>query len=98
MKYRMHTWLLVSILAAVFTLTGCPPKKKLAIDEKPAEEKVDETAQNDAADKAAADAANSVEIKQDWTDIPNLQVIQFGYDSATLDDAARSTLKSNVAI
>ncbi len=98
MKHRMNAWMLISILATAVALTGCPPKKKLAIDEKAKEEQPQEDANKDANADSNADAANSIQIKQDWTEIPNLQMIQFGYDSATLDDAARSVLKSNVAI
>ncbi len=89
--------MLLSVLLGGFVLTGCPPKKKLAIEEKPAEEVVVE-------DPNAADAANKqlapgdIEIMQDWTDVPSLQAVQFDYDSATLNDAARATLKTNVAI
>src|SRR4051812_19256693 len=86
---RLNTWMMISILAGAFALTGCPPKKKLAIDEKATEEKTDENADANADANKNALQPGDVQIQQDWTEIPNLQTIQFGYDSANLDDSAR---------
>lgn len=97
MKLRSNAWMLVSILMGGFLLTGCPPKKKLAIEEKPADEKVQEDANATDANSNAL-APGDIEIMQDWTDVPSLKAIQFGYDSATLDDSARAALKSNVSL
>jgi peptidoglycan-associated lipoprotein len=94
-------WLsLISISLAVAVLTGCPPKKKMNIEEKPKDVNVDTTTANgQAADlENTAPAPGDVQITQDWTEIPNLQVALFAYDAASLDDAGRAVLKNNVAI
>ena len=89
-----RTTVFSAAIVAMIALTGCPPKKKLPIDEKAAAETTEQTD----AEKAAADAANAndIRIMQDWTEIPALQVVPFGYDAAGLDDAARAALKTNV--
>jgi peptidoglycan-associated lipoprotein len=93
-------WLsLISISLAVAVLTGCPPKKKMAIDEKAKPEvKVDTTTVTSTDLETQTPAPGDVQINQDWTEIPNLQVALFAYDAAGLDDAARAVLKNNVAI
>lgn len=96
MKVRSLALPFVSILIGLFVLTGCPPKKKLAIDEKPKEEAMDEVNVDTTTVKSTS--PTDIQINQDWTEIPNLQIVQFGYDSAQLDDSARVTLKNNVAI
>jgi peptidoglycan-associated lipoprotein len=83
-------------LVSMLALMGCPPKKKLPIDEKPTAQEPDKTDENANADKNAD--ANAIQIAQDWTEIPALQIVHFNYDNATLDDAARNALKANVAI
>lgn len=95
MKVRSNTWLVISILTGMFVLTACPPKKKLAIDEKANQETIETSTDTVNASELAP---GDVQIQQDWTEIPNLQVVQFEYDSANLDDAGRAVLKSNVAI
>ena len=85
------------ILFSLVFLTGCPPKKKLAIEEKPKEVAEEKTEDAEAA-KDTANAAENIQIQQDWTEIPALQPVQFAYDSAAIDDGARATLKTNVAI
>jgi peptidoglycan-associated lipoprotein len=92
-------WLsLISLSLAVAVLTGCPPKKKMAIEEKPQDEVLlsTDTANGDLG--AFSSEPGDVNISQDWTEIPNLQPVQFAYDAATLDDSARAVLKSNVSI
>src|SRR5262245_58141890 len=82
-----------SILAGAFLLTGCPPKKKMPIEEKPPEEQQPQT------EATPTDATlGEVQINQDWAEIPELAMITFDYDSASLNDTARATLKANVAI
>ena len=97
MKNRSYTLTLLPILLGAFLMTGCPPKKKLAIDEKPKEEKTEEVTSSTETATTAREPGD-IEINQDWTEIPNLQMVRFGYDSASLDDAARAALKNNVAI
>lgn len=99
MKLRLTILPLTTLLLGAFVLTGCPPKKKLAIEEKPKEEKKVEVDPDAEAKEAEARAkAGDIQIQQDWTEIPNLQNIEFDYDSATLNDSARAALKTNVAI
>lgn len=93
MNSRTTSLFLISALA-LMVLTGCPPKKKMAIEERP---KQDETKVDESTSTAAANEGD-VQISQDWSEIPNLAVVNFDYDSASLSDAARATLKSNVAI
>lgn len=97
MKTRTIGFTTLSLLFAVLVLTGCPPKKKLPIEEKPAAEDKDVNASTDTAN-ADMMQPGDVQIQQDWTEIPNLQIINFGYDAATLDDSNRMILKANVAI
>jgi peptidoglycan-associated lipoprotein len=87
--------LLLSTAALLF-LTGCPPKKKLPIQEKPpvAEEKPTDATEGEDILAAPTD----IRITQDWSEIPALQAILFALDSASLDDGGRATLKKNVAI
>lgn len=85
---------LIPLSLGVLFLTGCPPKQKLKVEEKPKEEaKVEAVTESTATAKS-----NDITINQEWADIPNLSVVNFGYDSSTLDDSARATLKKNVAI
>lgn len=86
----------LAVLVGAVILAGCPPKKKMAIEDRTKEE---QQAKDEQAAKDAADAANApIEITQDWTEIPNLSTVRFAYDSSTLDDQARAALKQNVAI
>jgi peptidoglycan-associated lipoprotein len=87
--------LLTLPLVATLALTGCPPKKNLPIDDKTATE--EPTAEDASATDAAA-GVNDIQIAQDWTEIPALETIRFDYDSVAIDDAARTSLKTNVAI
>lgn len=82
-------------LVAMLALTGCPPKNKLNIDDKNLQ--VDPAVDPNATDDATA-TANDIQIAQDWTEIPSLEMVHFGYDAAGLDDAGRNALKVNVAI
>ncbi|MCG3205984.1 MAG: hypothetical protein KCHDKBKB_02710 [Elusimicrobia bacterium] len=69
----------------------------MAIEEKPKEEeKAEETTEEST--EVAQVKEGDIEIKQDWTEIPSLQLVQFDYDSASLSDSARAALKTNVAI
>jgi peptidoglycan-associated lipoprotein len=95
LKTRSLVSFFTFVLLGSLVLTGCPPKKKLAIDQKPKEEVKEESAEN--ADSKPLEPGE-VEITQDWTEIPALQTIRFGYDSASLDEAARQILKANVSI
>lgn len=98
MNLQMKWLSFLSIALTVVVLTGCPAKKKMAIEEKPTEDVTlsSDTLKTD--DMLATTSPDDIQINQDWTEIPNLQTIQFGYDSATVDDAARVALKTNVAI
>lgn len=81
---------------STLVLTGCPPKKNLAIEEKtPAEE-----VQNENTENANAEALKPGEfdINQEWTEVPALSPVPFDYDSASLNEVARAFLKTNVAI
>ncbi len=91
MNSRKNLFMPLSLIAVLF-LTGCPPKKKMAIEDRPKEETPLDDQTN--ADPAAGD----VQIGQDWAEIPALTAINFDYDSATLNEANRVTLKTNVAI
>jgi peptidoglycan-associated lipoprotein len=82
-------------LAAVLALTGCPPKKKLPIDDKTQAPVAEESPTTE---EAVAEGVNDIQIAQDWTEIPALETVRFGYDAASVDDAARVSLKTNVAI
>ena len=82
-------------LVALVALTGCPPKNKLNIGDKNAQ--VTPTPEASPTETPAA-AANDIQITQDWTEIPALQLVHFAFDSASLDEAARTGLKANVAI
>lgn len=82
-------------LAALVALTGCPPKNKLAIDDKNLQVEATPTPEEGS---EAADGAGDIQIAQDWTEIPALQTVPFGYDSASLDEAGRNALRANVAI
>lgn len=90
---RYSTLTVLVLLAGSFLMTGCPPKKKMAIEDKP----VVEDPNADANADANANAGD-VQITQDWAEIPALSTIAFDYDSTTLSDANRATLKTNVAI
>ena len=90
-----RTAVLSLALMSMVAFAGCAGKNKLPIDEKAAAD-----AANDLNADNAADAAdfNDIRILQDWTEIPALQVVQFGYDAAALDESGRAALKTNVAI
>ncbi len=89
---RYSSITIFSFLAGAILMTGCPPKKKMAIEDKPVQEDVQ-------VDPNATDAAmGDVQISQDWAEIPEILSIQFDYDSATLNESNRATLKTNVAI
>lgn len=94
MKSRLSA-LLIPFLAAVFLTTGCPPKKKLEIESKSADQI--ENAEDPNAD-SNAQADSGVEITQDWTEIPSLATVRFAYDAAGFDDEARAALRTNVGI
>jgi peptidoglycan-associated lipoprotein len=81
-------------LIGSFILTGCPPKKKLAITDQKKVEVKDEKKEDQASEKAPGD----IEINQEWSEIPALGMIHFSFDLAALDDVARATLKKNVAL
>ena len=75
-------------LLGLLVLTGCPPKKKLAMqEEKTAKEETQEEAK----------MAGTV-ITPEWAEIPALLTVNFAYDSSALDQAARDILKKNVAV
>jgi len=89
--------LFISILALVglLSLTGCPPKKKLDIKDKPTAEEPVPSATPEA---EVSPASTDVQISQDWSEIPALVVVNFELDSATLSDSARALLKTNVGV
>ncbi len=76
-------------------LTGCPPKNKLPIEDKP---KVEETEKEEGEESANALKPGEFDITQEWAEVPALKVVPFEYDSASLNDAARAVLKTNVSI
>lgn len=85
----------ILVLVGMVSLTGCPPKKKLAIEEKPlAEEPMPEETPMD----ENALLPGEVRITQEWSEIPALEAVRFAYDSSSLDTAGRNVLKSNVAV
>ncbi len=88
---RYSSLTVLILLAGSFLMTGCPPKKKMAIEDKPVE---DVQVDPDATDAAFSD----VQIGQDWAEIPALSAVNFDYDSTTLNDSNRAILKTNVAI
>jgi peptidoglycan-associated lipoprotein len=88
---KKYTLFVASMILSVFVLTGCPPKKKMAIDEKPKEEVL-------AADDSLDADGLGVRITSDWTEIPALSVVTFAYDSAQLTSAGREQLKNNVSL
>lgn len=94
MKNRYFVTVFLPVLIGALALGGCPPKKKLPIEEKSAEEVPQETPTPTPEEANVGD----VEIGQEWSEIPSLAVINFGYDSANLDDQNRSTLRSNVSV
>ena len=75
-------------LIGLLCLTGCPPKKKLTLQDKTTPP---------AAAANQANAAAGVRIETDWTDIPQLADAHFDLDKSNLNDAARATLKSNIS-
>lgn len=75
-------------------LTGCPPKNKLPIEEKP---KAEETDKDKDANKDAL-KPGEFDITQEWAEVPALQIVPFDYDSASLNQNARTVLKTNVAV
>lgn len=90
---RRHSYLSsFAFLLGLLVLTGCPPKKKMAIEDKPKDETT-ETAPTDGNLEMG-----DVQIGQDWAEIPSLSAINFDYDSSSLNDSQRATLKGNVAI
>ncbi len=89
MLFKRH-FPIIFALAGVLVLTGCPPKKKLAIEQPPIEEQKEEAAEQPAEKK--------IEITQDWTEIPALEIVKFEFDAAGLSPEAREVLKKNVAI
>jgi len=95
-KVRSLLLLVTSIFLGTLLLTGCPPKKKLTVADQPKEEQTDED--KEGKDAASKLAPGDVEITQEWTEIPALSVVQFPFDLANLDDAARATLKKNVSL
>jgi peptidoglycan-associated lipoprotein len=88
---RRHSlFSIFSLILGLLVLTGCPPKKKMAIEDK---------AQDATELEEGADAGlGEVQIGQDWAEIPSLSAINFDYDSSTLNESQRNTLKANVAI
>ncbi|MBV9080492.1 MAG: OmpA family protein [Elusimicrobia bacterium] len=90
---------LISILplAAVLALTGCPPKNKLPIETKPKAEATPTPTDENANQETNANP-NDIQINQEWTEIPALETVHFGFDAANIDDAARTSLKKNVAV
>lgn len=91
MKLRSTAIVLSSLWLGLVLLTGCPPKKKLVIEDPKAE---------DITQDADADALQpgDIRINQDWTEVPGLGVVNFDYNSAALSSEARAALKGNVAI
>lgn len=93
MKLKNYCLTAFLIGFAVFVLTGCPPKKKMKIEEKPVEEVTEQMKEEE-----VVEVEKGVKITSDWTEIPALAAVTFAYDSAQLTAEARAVLKSNVAI
>lgn len=94
---KQHILPLLLISFGVLVFTGCPPKNKLKIEEKKSEEtKVEDNNDLNASSNTVANPG--IQISQDWSDVPALQMVHFGYDSAQLDDSSRNVLKKNVAV
>ena len=87
---RSLTWACIGLIG-MLSLTGCPPKKKLALEPKKQE-------QSPAKEEAKAKEPTEIQINQDWTEIPQLEDIHFEFDKANLSDAGRADLKKNVAL
>jgi peptidoglycan-associated lipoprotein len=98
LKSKSFAVVFSSLVVGMLVLSACPPKKKLAIEEKKVEEKKVEEVDKSSDTVNTVDKANEIRIAQDWTEIPALEMIHFGLDSANLDDTARVLLKKNVAI
>lgn len=87
---------LASLVIGALVLSACPPKRQLEIEDQATDEQqVNEEALQE--DEAAA-GEGSVEITQDWTEIPNLGVVTFPYDAASFGAGQREILRQNVAI
>jgi peptidoglycan-associated lipoprotein len=96
MNIRRFVLLSIPVLLGTLILTGCPPKKKLVVEDKKMEDVKPEDMALDSSDNDLTES--KIEIGQDWTDIPSLGMVQFGYDSSSLDEENRAILKKNVAI
>lgn len=82
-------WVCAGVLG-ILTLTGCPPKNKLSVQDKKPEQPAAKTDE--------ANAAGGIQINQDWTSLPQLSDVRFDFDQAGLNQAGRAALKSNVAV
>lgn len=96
MKRRSNIFLITSVLLGAFLLSACPPKKKMPIEEKAPEEV--ETLDENGDPLSKAKSPDDIVITQEWTEVPALQVVNYGYDAAQLDEAARGILKKNVTL
>jgi peptidoglycan-associated lipoprotein len=77
---------------AVLMLTGCPPKKKMPIEEKPAQEQPTPTESTEAVQPS------DIQISQEWSEIPALEMVHFDFDSASVQENERAILKGNVSV
>lgn len=94
MNFRIYSFAVV-LVGTMLVLSGCPPKKKLAIED--TQEKIEDVVDNEEDLMNQKDRANKIEINQEWSEIQALANVNFGYDAASLDDAAKAVLKTNVA-
>ncbi len=96
MKKNSFFYLLAPVVIGVFVLSGCPPKKKMPIEEQPpAEVPTDTTTEST---DITPVSPTDIQITQEWSEIPALQMVNFAYDSASLEDEGRGVLKKNVGI
>src|SRR5258706_8131332 len=91
-KSRNILSLSLSIFIGALLLTGCPPKKKMEIEEKPKEEA------QATPEATPIPSENDVKISQDWAEIAGLSLVHFDYDSAQVKKDELQILKQNVAV
>ena len=95
MKNASLLIMFISLFVGTLVLTGCPPKKKLAIEDAAQEDVTDEEVAE--IDETESTEPN-IEISQEWTEIPALQAVTFPYDATKIGADQRRTLKENVVI
>lgn len=87
-------YFVLSILIGAVALSGCPPKKKLEVDDQSSTQEAEQAPE----EQAEAPKEEGIQISQDWMDIPSLGMVNFAYDSAKIEGVQRDILKKNIAI